>query len=316
MNKFYEKDGITIYNNDNLEVLRNLPNESVNLIYCDVLYNSGKKFDDYDDNLGSPKEAVEWYRPRFEEMKRALAANGSIFIHCNWRLDSYLRVLMDEIFGVNNFRNRIYRKHSNLRGFYKNFDSQMDVILYYVKDTKNFVFNRLGYGLIKRVYPLFENGYLEGRSEARKIEKARIFNGYLTAGEETLVINLAEKNKHWLVTPDEFKKILMTQTVKIKDGLPYRVSGEVSIGNLWDDEAVLDTYSRTDVAESYDTPKPEAILERIIAICSDQGDTVGDFFLGGGTTAVVAKKLGRKGIFCDISPKACTVTVKKLEAIK
>ena len=79
MNKFYEKDGITIYQDDNLEVLRNLPNESVNLIYCDVLYNSGKKFDDYDDNLGSPMEAVEWYRPRFEEMKRVLAANGSIF---------------------------------------------------------------------------------------------------------------------------------------------------------------------------------------------------------------------------------------------
>ena len=155
MNKFYEKDGITIYNDDNLEVLRNLPNESVNLIYCDVLYNSGKKFDDYDDNLGSPMEAVEWYRPRFEEMKRVLAANGSIFIHCNWRLDSYLRVLMDEIFGINNFRNRIYRKHSNLRGFYKNFDSQMDVILYYVKDTKDFVFNRLGYGLIKKSFPIF-----------------------------------------------------------------------------------------------------------------------------------------------------------------
>ena len=190
MKKFYDKDGITIYNDDNLGVLRDLPDKSINLIYCDVLYNSGKKFDDYDDNLGSPTEAVEWYRPRFEEMKRVLTDNGSIFIHCNWRLDSYLRVLMDEIFGINNFRNRIYRKHSGLRGFYRNFDSQMDIILYYVKDTKDFVFNEYFQGLSYNIYPLFENGYLEGRSETRNIDGVTINNGELIKGEGFIKINL------------------------------------------------------------------------------------------------------------------------------
>lgn len=316
MKKFYDKDGITIYNDDNLGVLRDLPDKSINLIYCDVLYNSGKKFDDYDDNLGSPTEAVEWYRPRFEEMKRVLTDNGSIFIHCNWRLDSYLRVLMDEIFGINNFRNRIYRKHSGLRGFYRNFDSQMDIILYYVKDTKDFVFNEYFQGLSYNIYPLFENGYLEGRSETRNIDGVTINNGELIKGEGFIKINLSKYNKHWLVSPEEFEMLLQNNSILIKGGLPYRRTKKALMGNLWNEDCMLDPYSRTDTAESYDTPKPEAVLERIISICSNPGDVVGDFFLGGGTTAVVAKKLGRRGIFCDISQKACEVSAKKLENVK
>ena len=316
MKKFYDKDGITIYNDDNLGVLRDLPDKSINLIYCDVLYNSGKKFDDYDDNLGSPTEAVEWYRPRFEEMKRVLTDNGSIFIHCNWRLDSYLRVLMDEIFGINNFRNRIYRKHSGLRGFYRNFDSQMDIILYYVKDTKDVVFNEYFQGLSYNIYPLFENGYLEGRSETRNIDGVTINNGELIKGEGFIKINLSKYNKHWLVSPEEFEMLLQNNSILIKGGLPYRRTKKALMGNLWDEDCMLDPYSRTDTAESYDTPKPEAVLERIISICSNPGDVVGDFFLGGGTTAVVAKKLGRRGIFCDISQKACEVSAKKLENVK
>ena len=67
---------------------------------------------------------------------------------------------MDKIFGFDNFRNRIYRKHSNERGFYSNFDSQMDVILYYTKDKRNFVFNEITDNF-ERVSPLFENGYVE-----------------------------------------------------------------------------------------------------------------------------------------------------------
>lgn len=109
MKPYYQTDEIDIYNCDNLALLTQLENESVNLIYCDILYNTGKSFDDYNDNLGSPQEAIEWYRPRFIQMKRVLAKNGSIFIHCNWRLDSYIRILMDEIFGVANFRNRFIR---------------------------------------------------------------------------------------------------------------------------------------------------------------------------------------------------------------
>lgn len=300
LKSFYEKNQIQIYNCDNLELLRQLGDESVNLIYCDVLYNTGKNFDDYNDSLGTPLEAVEWYRPRFKEMKRVLTANGSIFIHCNWRLDSYLRILMDEIFGMNCFRNRIYRQHSTERGFCYNFDSQVDIILYYVKDPQNFVFNREKVNFPK-VVSLYENGYIPSRSETR----------YLKDGTP---INLKNRNKHWLVSAKQFQEMVDANEVALyDDNLPYRISYDKAVGNLWNEPEMLDNYSRTGIAEAYDTPKPESVLDRIIKTCSNEGDVVADFFMGGGTTAVVAKKLCRKGIFCDSSLKACKVTVSKLE---
>ena len=302
MNEFYKKDGIVIYHNDNLDVLRSLPNESINLIYSDILYNTGKTFDDYNDNLGSPMEALEWYRPRFNEMKRVLTKNGSIFIHCNWRLDSYIRILMDEIFGGNCFRNRIYRKHSEERGFYSNSDSQVDIILYYVKNPEDFVFNEITLpNSLPKIVPLFENGFLDKRS--------------YTLHFKGTAIDLASKNKHWIVSKKQFNQMVNKGEVQLIDGLPYRFTAVKPIGNLWSEPDMLDTYSRTNTAEAYDTPKPDAVLERIIRICSNEGDTVADFFMGGGTTAVVAKSLNRKGIFCDISFKACEIAVNKLEKL-
>lgn len=298
MSLYYDNDDVRIYRQDNLELLRELPADSINLIYCDILYNTGKVFDDYSDDLGTPVEATEWYRPRIEEMKRVLTKNGSIFIHCNWRMDSYMRILMDEIFGTNCFRNRIYRKHSNERGFYANFDSQMDIILYYVKDPRNFVFHELR-GDVSRIVPLFENGDLAGRDDVRTIDG--------------VTIDLKAMNKHWLISNAQLADMKAAGEVQLIDGMPYRFSNVIPVGNLWSEPEMLDTYTRTGVAEAYDTPKPEAVLDRIIRIASNPGDLVADFFLGGGTTAVVAKKLGRRFIGCDISEKACEITVKKLE---
>lgn len=300
MDPYYDKDDIRIFHRDNIELLSELPAGSVDLIYCDILYNTGKVFDDYSDDLGSPDEATEWYRPRIEQMRRVLSGRGSIFIHCNWRMDSYMRILMDGIFGTNCFRNRIYRKHSNERGFYANFDSQVDVILYYVKDPRNFVFHEL-HGQTERIVPLFENGVLRERDDVRNVN-----------GTE---VDLKALNKHWLVSLAQFNDMMKAGQVQLIDGLPYRFSDIIPVGNLWSEPEMLDEYKRTDVADAYDTPKPEAVLDRIIRIASDPGDLVADFFMGGGTTAVVARKLGRRFIGCDISEKACEVTVSKLEKL-
>jgi len=298
MIQYYNSDGIVIYNNDNLDVLRNIPDGSLNLIYCDILYNTGKRFDDYNDNLGAPLEAVEWYRPRIMEMRRVLTDNGSIFIHCNWRLDSYIRILMDDIFSGECFRNRIYRQHSKERGFFSNFDSQVDIILYYVKDSKNFVFHEIR-DVNFQLVALFENGYIESKS------KTILYDGK--------PIDLASQNKHWIVTENQFNSMADNGEIVIIGGMPYRYTNVRPIGNLWNDPLMLDSYKRTTISEAYDTPKPEAVLERIITMCSNEGDVVADFFMGGGTTAVVTKKLNRKGIFCDISKKACEVAVNKLK---
>ncbi|MGE5474179.1 MAG: DNA methyltransferase [Ignavibacteriales bacterium] len=294
----FDESGIKVYKGDNLEVLKCLESNSIDLIYCDILYNSGKTFADYDDNLGSAQEAVEWYRPRLKEMHRVLKENGSIYLHCNWRIDSYIRVLLDEIFGYYNFRNRIYRQHSGARGFVENYDSQVDVILYYTKDRYNFTFNEIQ-GNKLRIVPLVENGYCEALSFEFRYKE--------------FYFNPKDQNKHWLIPRKKIEELYDKGQLEMIDGMPYRKTYSIPVGNLWSGEDMLDPYSRTDISEGYDTPKPSSVLKRIIEVSSNKGDVVADLFMGGGTTPLEVLKAGRKGVFCDISEKACKVSIGKLK---
>jgi DNA modification methylase len=92
---------------DNLELMKCLPDNYIDLIYCDILYNTGKKFKNYDDNLGSCEKAIDWYEPRIKEMYRILKNTGTIYIQCDWHLNKYIGILLDKIFGIKNFRNEI-----------------------------------------------------------------------------------------------------------------------------------------------------------------------------------------------------------------
>lgn len=125
---------------DNLELLKQINNDLIDLIYCDILYNTGQKFRDYDDNLGTPQQAIEWYRPRLIEMKRALKDTGSIYLQCDYRLVHYLKIEMDNIFSIKNFRNEIiwcYRQGGRDKN---TFARKHDTILFYSK-SNTYTFN-------------------------------------------------------------------------------------------------------------------------------------------------------------------------------
>lgn len=133
-----------VYCMDNLELLEQLPTDSIDLIYCDILYNTGKNFKDYNDNLGTPQQAIEWYRPRLIEMKRVLKDTGSIYLQCDYRLVHYLKVEMDNIFGINNFQREIIWRIGWVSGYKskcKNWIRNHDTILFYTK-SENFNFNK------------------------------------------------------------------------------------------------------------------------------------------------------------------------------
>ena len=130
-----------VYNMDNLELLKQMEGESVDLIYCDILYNTGKKFKDYDDRLGTPQEAIEWYRPRLAEMKRVLRDGGLILLQMDYRLVHYLKIEMDNILGINNFINEIIWYYKSPSGTTKNkLANKHDNILLYSKGC-NFKIN-------------------------------------------------------------------------------------------------------------------------------------------------------------------------------
>lgn len=129
-----------VYNMDNLTLLKQMDDKSVDLIYCDILYNTGRQFKDYNDDLGTPQEAIEWYAPRLMEMKRVLKDSGSIYLQCDYRLVHYLKVYMDTLFGIKQFKNDIIWGYTSASNCKKYFPRKHDNILFYTK-TDNYVFN-------------------------------------------------------------------------------------------------------------------------------------------------------------------------------
>lgn len=113
---------------------------SIDLIYCDILYNTGKRFDDFNDNLGSKKDAIKWYRPRFIEMSRVLKNTGLLYIHCDCNLSHYIKVELDSIFGENNFRNEIIWWYNSAPRKKKDFGKRHDTIFRYSK-SNDYYFN-------------------------------------------------------------------------------------------------------------------------------------------------------------------------------
>lgn len=119
---------------DNMKLLKSLPDKSVDLIFCDILYNTGKTFDDYEDKLGNANEAMAWYHPRLKEMWRVVKDTGAVYLHCNYRLIHYLKVELDNVFEIDSFRNEIiwnqgsWQNHSD-----KKLESAHETTLFYAK---------------------------------------------------------------------------------------------------------------------------------------------------------------------------------------
>lgn len=129
---------IDIRHCDNLELMAEIENNTVDLIYCDILYGTGRKFKDYQD-LKSKREIIEeHYVPRIKEMYRVLKDTGSIYLQMDWRINHWIRCMMDDVFGYSNMRNEIiwwYKRWSNVSfGFQK----MHDVILFYSKSKEKF----------------------------------------------------------------------------------------------------------------------------------------------------------------------------------
>lgn len=125
---------------DNLELLKSQPNESVNMIYCDILYGTGRNFGDYQDLKPIRSEIESHYLPRLIEMKRVLKQNGSIYLQMDTRINHWMRILMDDVFGYDNFRNEIVWCYNSQGKTTKQWNKKHDVILYYTK-SEDWVFN-------------------------------------------------------------------------------------------------------------------------------------------------------------------------------
>lgn len=221
---------------------------------------------------------LQFMYERLTLMRELLSDNGAIFVHCDWRMNSYLRLVLDEIFGEFNFRNEIvWRKYGGHKNTAKlKFTTENDTLLFYSltdKYTFNAIFRPLSEQTIKSEYRhTDENGRRYAIPRGRKYLQGTVKKVYLDTNPG------------------------------------------VAIGNLWI-EKELTIQGDDDERIGYPTQKPEALLERIIKASSKEGDIVLDCFVGSGTTAAVAEKLGRRWIAADINRGAIQTTIKRLQKL-
>ena len=134
-----------VYCMDNLELLKQIPDNYIDLIYCDILYGTGRNFGDYQDLKCDRKVIEEHYIPRIKEMHRVLKDTGSIYLQMDTRINHWMRCLMDDIFGYDKFRNEIawcYRGGGVNKNKYSN---KHDILLFYAKDKHIFNMQYLPY---------------------------------------------------------------------------------------------------------------------------------------------------------------------------
>lgn len=133
---------IQIECSDNLELMSKIESNTVDLIYCDILYGTGRKFADYQDLKPIRSEIESHYIPRIKEMHRILKDTGSIFLQMDWRISHWVRCMMDDIFGYDNFKNTIVWCYGAGGGHGKKYFRRTHDDIHLYSKSENYVFNK------------------------------------------------------------------------------------------------------------------------------------------------------------------------------
>ncbi|TVQ79820.1 MAG: site-specific DNA-methyltransferase [Bradymonadales bacterium] len=257
---------------------------------------------------------------RLKIMYDLLADDGSIYVHCDWRVNSYLRSVLDEIFGFENLRNEItWVRSTNPKG--SQFDSPKysvftDTIFLYAKSAET----KLDIAAVRE--PLTKDELAEKYSS--KDEKGSYYDGPIVSSASmgprpTLVYEFKGYTPPpwgWRLKKENLEQLDANGNLGwTRNGKPFRKlrpeddQGKV-VGNIWSDISLLNSQAEERVG--YPTQKPEALIERIIKASSKPDDLVADFFCGSGTMACAAEKLGRKWICADLGKFAIHTSRKRL----
>lgn len=315
-----------LFMGDNFEVLSILLNNfrgKINLIYIDPPFNTDQEFfvsengransishskNDivaYSDKM-STDEYLEFIRERLILLRELLSDNGSIYLHIDYKIGHYIKIIMDEVFGKENFKNDIARIKSNPKNFYrKAYGNEKDLILFYTKNYKNNIWNDIK-------VPLDENEIAERFSKID--ENGRRYTTIpLHAPGETKNGPTSKpwrnipvpKGRHWRTNPEEFEKM-------DKQGLiEWSSTGNPRIKKYADEHTgkkIQDIWRFKDPQNpKYPTEKNSTMLEQIILQSSNENDYVLDCFAGSGSTLKAAFKNNRKWIGVDNSEVAINV---------
>lgn len=230
---------------------------------------------------------LKYMYPRLVLMRELLSERGSIYVHVDWHIGHYLKIMLDEIFGKENFINEIIWHYGGPSPIKTAYARKHDIIFFYSKDNnaKSFIPQ---YGELPQY--LFER--------ARKDPDGRLWVDQ----------NLGKLKEGTIQQMREENKIFQTKTGAWRRKQYLDEMEGAQIDDVWD-MPIINSQSLEVI--NYATQKPEKLLERIIKASSNEGSIVADFFGGSGTTAAVAEKLGRKWITSDIGKPATMIMRKR-----
>lgn len=251
---------------------------------------------------------LSWIYENLMAIKSVMSETASIYVHLDWHIGHYVKILMDEIFGEDNFRNEItWVRTASHNDSTQNYSRVKDSIFFYSK-SEVYPFNVQ--------YTPYSKEYIDGEWTQAPSGRYYKFENMLDPQNKMSAYDFHGTVARWRTSPEKFEELWNAPQTEVpnshgrirlgKNGCPIKRCRIVFLDELpgvplndnWEDIPYV--AGRAAESANYATQKPEALLERIIKASSNQGMLVADFFGGSGVTAAVASKLGRRFIHCDI----------------
>ncbi len=316
-----------IYHADNIDVLNALVRDTsicgkVTLIYIDPPYNTGGVFETRDfkhayNDCFTIDNYLKFMRKRLELMYRLLSDEGSIYVHLDSNMVFHMKLLLDEIFGMSNFKGMITRKKCKAKNYTrKTYGNISDYILFYSKSA-NPVWNR-PYEEWNDEKILKEYPYIEQKT-GRRYKKVPLHAPGTRNGDTGKPWRgiLPPQGKHWQFIPEKLDELdAKGEIYWSANGNPRRkvyldCSNGIPVQDIWLD--FLDANNQNTLITGYPTEKNLDMLKRIVETSSRPGDLVLDCFAGSGTTLVAAEELGRQWIGVDIGKEAIATIINRFK---
>lgn len=255
---------------------------------------------------------------RLKLMRDLLAEDGSIYVHCDWRVNSLLRSILDEIFYPDNYINEIVWRRKQSQAWSSNqFGVTNDTILLYSK-SKNHIFHPTYSKDDENTQKYIRERFVFDDGDGRKYMKSPLVNPLNRPNLKYEFHGVTPPKTGWLYRIERMEEMYNNNELVMPQNSKGRIYRKIFldeyegqlIQNIWTDIPIVNPMAIERLG--FPTQKPEALLERIIKASSNEGDLIADFFCGSGTTLAVAEKLGRKWIGSDLGKFAIHTTRKRM----
>ena len=254
---------------------------------------------------------LNWMYENLMSIKSVMSETASIYVHLDYHIGHYMKVLMDEIFGEDNFRNEIIWKRATAHSDAEFYGNNFDCIYFYTKSQEQYVFNTVYVPYDEDYAARFRRSDPDGRKWDDRDLSAKGLQGGGYTYEYKGCTSLWRCPIETMEKLDSEGRLYFTKNGGIRRKLYLDELPGMPVQSMWMD--INPVNSQAIERSDYATQKPAALLERIVNASSNKGMCVADFFGGSGVSATVANKLGRRFIHCDIGLNSIQTTRDRLK---